>query len=132
VLQSRIGEGKSMLKTVVGLTLMFRVGSAVKAKKELQRTEELLNQKLCVGKCERYWKIPELWTCDASMDFEALSEAEQIAGCLIRANRLAYGWYVLGPHFRPDGSLESFGGIFDRRHQAAQIQSLDWAHFQVI
>lgn len=121
-----------MLKTVVSLTLMFRVESADKAKQELQCAEELLDQKLRVNKCERYWKVPELWTCEASMEFDVLSEAEQIAGCLLRANRLARGWCVLGPYFRPDGGLESFEGIFDRRHQAAQIESLEWAQFQVI
>ena len=115
---------------MIHLTLMYRVAHAHKAKKELQRTEELLNQKLEVSKCERYWKIPELWTCNASIEFEAPSVAEQITGVLLRANRLANGWYVLGPFLRPDGSLESFTGIFKRDAQAARIQSLEWAQFQ--
>ena len=112
------------------MTLMFRVAHERKAKKELQRTEELLDQKLEVSKCERYWKIPELWTCGASIEFDAPSVAEQITGVLVRANRLANGWYVLGPFYRTDGSLESFTGIFQRREQAARIQSLEWAQFQ--
>ena len=120
-----------MLKTTVGWTLMFRVGSQDKANKELARAEELLGTPLCLGICERYWKIPELWTCDAAMSFEAPSTAEQITGCLLVANRLATGWYVLGPHLRPDGTLESFNGIFDRRHSGAKIASLEWAQFQV-
>ena len=112
------------------MTLMFRVAHARKAKKELERTEELLSQKLEVSKCERYWKIPELWTCDTSIEFDAPSLPEQITGLLLRANKLANGWYVLGPFCRPDGSLESFTGIFQRREQAARIQSLEWAQFQ--
>ncbi len=53
-----------MLKTMMHMTLMFPVAHAHKAKKELHRTEELLDQKLDVSKCQPYWKIPELWTCD--------------------------------------------------------------------
>ena len=123
-----------MLKTTVGWTLMFRVGNQAKAKKELRRAEELLGQELRLSKCEQYWKIPELWSCEANTDFEVPSEAEQIAACLLRANRLAIGWYVLGPYLRPDGTLESFSGIFDRRHQGkgAKIQSLEWAQFQAL
>jgi len=109
---------------------MFRVAHAHKAKKELQRTEELLSDKLNVSKCERYWKIPELWTCEASIEFDAPSVPEQITGVLLRANLLATGWYVLGPFFRPDGSLERFTGIFKHQEQAARIQSLEWAEFQ--
>jgi hypothetical protein len=74
-----------MLKTTVGWTLMFRVGNQAKAKKELQRAEELLGQELRLSKCEQYWKIPELWSCAADTDFEVPSEAEQIAACLLRA-----------------------------------------------
>lgn len=84
-----------------------------------------------MGACERYWKIPEHWTCDAETNFEASSTAELITQCLLRANRLATGWYVLGPHLRPDGALESFNGIFSRRQLGARLASLEWAQFQV-
>jgi len=47
---------------MIQLTLMFRVAHVHKAKKELRRTEKLLNEKLDVSKCERYWKSPKLWT----------------------------------------------------------------------
>ena len=118
------------VSTMMHMTLMFRVAHAHKAKKELQRTEELLNEKLEVGKCEQYWKIPELWTCDACIVFDAPSASEQIAGVLLRANRLANGWYVLGPFLRSDGGLETFTGIFTRRKaDVARIQSLEWANF---
>jgi hypothetical protein len=121
-----------MLKTTVGWTLMFRVRNRDKAEKELRRAEELLGEELRLRNCEPYWKIPELWRCQADTDFEIPSEAEQITACLLRANRLAIGWYVLGPYFRPDGTLESFNGIFDRHQgKGAKIQSLEWAQFQV-
>lgn len=121
-----------MLKTTVGWTLMFRVRDQNKAKKELRRAEELLGLELSLGTCERYWKIPELWTCGAEMYVEAPSAPEQIVQCLLRANRLATGWYVLGPRLRPDGTLESFDGIYDRRQQGARLSSLEWAQFQAL
>ena len=120
-----------MLTTTVGWTLMFRVKNRDKAKKELGRAEELLGLEFSLGACERYWKIPELWTCDAETHFEASSAAEQVARCLLCANRLATGWYVLGPHLRPDSSLESFNGIFTCRQGGARLSSLEWAQFQV-
>jgi len=121
-----------MLKTTVGWTLIFRVRNQDKAKKELRRAEEFLGLELSLEKCERYWKIPELWTCGAETHFEASSPAEQITACLLHANRLATGWHVPGPHLRPDGSLESFEGIFDRRQLGARMSSLEWAQFQVL
>lgn len=119
------------MKTTISFTLMFRVRNAEKAKRELRRAEELLGQNLLLSKCERYWKSTELWTCATSTAFDAPSAAEQIAGCLLCAGRLGHGWSVRGPHLRPDGSLESFEGIFDRRHHAAKIDSLEWAQFLV-
>jgi hypothetical protein len=120
-----------MLKTTMAWTLMFRVSNRDKAKKEFERTSRLLGRKLHLAKCERYWKIPELWTCDATTIFETPSEAEQIVGYLLLANRLANGWHVLGPNYSGD-ALESFQGIFDRRHGHAKLTSLEWAHFQMI
>jgi hypothetical protein len=121
-----------MLQTTVGWTLNFRVRNLAKARIELRRAEGLLGLELSLGACERYWKIPEQWTCSAETHFEASSTAEQITQCLLRANRLATGWYVLGPHLRPDGSIESFNGIFDHRQSHARLSSLEWAQFQVL
>jgi hypothetical protein len=121
-----------MLKTTVGWKLMFRVRNQDKAKKELRRAEELLGLELSLDACERYWKIPELWTCDAETSVEVSSAAEQVTWCLLHANRLATGWYVLGPYLRPDASLESFKGIFTRRKSGAKISSLEWAQFQIL
>ena len=70
---------------------MFRVRDQDKGKKELRRAEELLGLELSLGACKRYWKIPELWTCDAETHVEAPSAADQIVQCLLRANRLATG-----------------------------------------
>lgn len=121
-----------MLRTTVGWTLMFRVKNQDKAKKELRRAEELLGTPLGLGTCERYWKIPELRTCDAETQLEAPSLAEQVTRCLLLANRIAIGWHVLGPYLRPDGTLESFNGIFDGRHSGAKMASLEWAQFQIL
>jgi hypothetical protein len=120
------------VKTTIAWTLMFRVSSREKAEKELERAGEILGQKLRLAKCERYWKIPELWTCNASSEFDAPSEAEQVFRCLMFADRLARGWSVSGPDLRPNGALEEFDGFFDHRHGHAKIQSLEWAEFSVI
>jgi hypothetical protein len=120
-----------MLQTTVGWTLMFRVRTRDKARKELRRAEELLGIELSVGTCERYWKIPELWTCNAATSFEAPSIAEQITECLLRANRLATGWHILGPNLGSDGTLQTFEGIFNRRPLGAKLSSLEWAQFQI-
>jgi hypothetical protein len=120
-----------VLNTIVSWRLMYRVSSGQKALKELERTRELLGHALSADKCERYWKIPELWTCEATMRFEASSGKEQVVECLLAANRIANGWYVLGPHFGPAGSLQSFTGIFSKREQSARVQSLEWAEFGI-
>lgn len=121
-----------MLKTTVGWTLNFRVKNQDKAKKELGRAEELLGTPLCLGICEQYWKIPEQWTCNAQTQFEAPSLAEQITRCLLLANLLAIGWYVLGPYLQADGTVQTFSGIFDGHHQGAKLASLEWAQFELL
>jgi hypothetical protein len=118
-----------MFRTTVNWILMFRVTSDDSARRELRRAEGLLGYELSVSKCERYWKIPELWTCDAAMRFEVSSINEQITHCLLLANRLAAGWYVLGPYLRPDGTLDKFEGIFDHHRSGAKMQSLEWSQF---
>jgi hypothetical protein len=120
-----------MLKTTMAWTLMFRVSNRAKANKEFARANGLVGRKLHLAKYERYWKIPELWTCEAATQFETPSEAEQIVGYLLLANRLAIGWHVLGPNYS-DAGLESFVGIFDRRQGQAKLASLEWAQFQMI
>ena len=119
------------MKTVVYWTLMFRVSTREKAEKQISRAREILGGDLTLTKCERYWKIPELWRCEAETVFESSSPAEQIGGCLGLANKLANGWHVLGPHMNQDGVIEAFVGIFARREQSAAVQSLEWAEFQL-
>ena len=121
-----------MLKTTIGWKLMFRVSTREKADKAFARANELLDGKLTLEKSERYWKIPELWVCDCSNTFDAASVAEQIAGCLSLANRLAYSWSVNGPNLGPDGSLESLWGVFKRDPAAGKLQSLEWASFDFV
>jgi hypothetical protein len=121
-----------LMKTTVGWTLMFRVSTREGAEKALERANALLDHKLQLKKCERYWKIPELWTCDCVTVFDVPSVAEQIAGCLLLANPLAHDWQVLGPNLGPSGVLESLEGIFDHHHHRGKLQSLEWAQFQFL
>ncbi len=121
-----------MLKTTIGWKLMFRVSTREKADKAFARANELLDGKLTLEKSERYWKIPELWVCNCSLTFEAASVAEQIAGCLSLANRLAYSWSVMGPNLGSDGALESLSGIFKLGPDKTKLQSLEWASFDFV
>jgi hypothetical protein len=96
----------------------------------LRAAGALLGRDLRVTTCERYWKIPELWTCSAECALTSSAATEQIAECLLLASRLANGWYVLGPHLLPDGAIEHFEGVFNRREPAVAAGRLDWAEFQ--
>jgi hypothetical protein len=123
----------SELRPALALTLQFRVRSREKAGRELARVAELIGEQLQLRTSERYWKIPEWWTCVVELRLEARTASELVAECLLRANRIANGWYVLGPHLAPDGTLESFDGIFKRTPGfSAQPQSLEWAEFVYI
>jgi hypothetical protein len=121
-----------MLKTVMLLRLMFRVKNRDKAMKEFGRAEEILGRKLELAGLERYWKIPELWDCRSRLTVETQTEAEQIEHYLLLANRLANGWYVLGPHYSwPDQRLDGFEGTFKKGQSHSRLSSLDWAHFDM-
>jgi len=111
---------------------MFRVSTREKAEKEIERAGALLGHTLQLGKCERYWKIPELWACEVTSEFEAADEADRVFRCLLLANRLAYHWSVGGPHLRLDGTLERLDGVFSHSHAKAKLQSLEWAEFVVV
>jgi len=113
-------------------TLMFRIGGADDADVQLREAQRLLGRDLRVSDRKRYWKIPELWTCSAAINLESASHEAQVCECLVLANRLAIGWYVLGPYFDSAGRLESFEGIFSTSNSSkAAMPLLEWAHFQL-
>jgi hypothetical protein len=112
-------------------TLMFRVATREEAERELERAQEALALALRVTGCARYWKIPELWSCDATAEIVVASVAEAVAQSLLLANKLAIGWYVLGPYLGDDGALESFEGIYSMRDKNTITPLLEWAHFEV-
>ena len=113
--------------------LMFRVSNRNKADKQFKRAEALLGQKFRTLCCEPYWKISGVWICEATAHISAKSVETQVTKSLLLANRLATGWYVLGPHVTENGVLETLEGIFSRRDRSSQakLQSLEWAHFQL-
>jgi len=112
--------------------LMFRVESEKKALHQLQRVSAALGNELNGIECKRYWKIPELWECDAQSALRPGSVTDLITASLLQANCLARGWYVLGPYFNGGGELESFSGIFNLKSGSrATATSLEWAHFEL-
>ena len=110
-------------------TLNFRVSTREKTERELARISDLMNEPLRAETCERYWKIPEWWTCQTSGLIEAAGTYEVIAACLRRANSIAEGWFVIGPHYGPGDLIQSFEGMFDAKKSKAKLQSLEWAQF---
>jgi hypothetical protein len=117
-------------RPALSLKLQFRVRTRDKAERQLALVAELLGEPLRPQVIERYWKIPEWWTCVVELRLDGRTAAELIAECLLRVNRIANGWSILGPHLAPDGTLESFSGIFKRAPgSSAQPQSLEWAEF---
>ena len=114
----------------LGWKLMFRVKDRKKAENRLQHAQQLLGRELRLASCEQYWKIPELWTCDATTRLDGQTASEQVLDCLLQANRLATGWYTLGLNLTPDQRLESFSGIFSLRHGSnTRLSCLEWAAF---
>jgi hypothetical protein len=113
--------------------LALRVSRRDKADKELRRAQELLQNDLQVASREPYWKIPELWMCEATTRLAVASDPDYVMQCLVLADRLATGWIVSGPSLSPDGILESFHGIFDRKRldAHARLQSLEWGEFGI-
>jgi hypothetical protein len=113
-------------------SLIFRVRNRDKAMKELRRAEALLGRSLQVASFEPYWKIDREWRCEATVQIAAASAAEPVTNSLLLANRLAFEWSVLGPHFNEADKLESFTGIFQvGPGRKTTLSSLVWAHFEV-
>lgn len=119
-------------KVAVRWTLMFRVATRDEAEREMTHVQNALGVPLRMMDCERYWKIPELWSCGATMEIETTSIADCVTRSLLLANRLAIGWYVLGPYVSDDGTaLESFEGIYTIRGENPIMPLLEWAQFEV-
>jgi hypothetical protein len=83
-----------------------------------------------VGECKPYWKIPELWECSL-VSPAAGSVAEQVLGCLLVAQSLATGWYVLGSLSAE--SANGFSGVFALRQGSGytKVVGLEWASFDL-
>jgi hypothetical protein len=119
------------VKAAIAWTLMFRVKNRQKADREIERAEALIGVKLPVVKCEPYWKDSRLWCVETVTALGSSDPHEQIAECLLLANKLATGWHVLGPALESEGRLGQFTGIFDARRDHTQLSSLAWAEFGV-
>lgn len=120
-------------KTILRWVLMFRVATEEEARRELAHAQEKLGVALRVQRCERYWKIPELWTCTATSQIDAVSIADRVTQTLLLANTLAIGWYVLGPYLNDeDGSLTHFEAIYSMNDKNPVTPLLEWAMVEVV
>jgi hypothetical protein len=110
--------------------LMFRVANRVAFDKCLARTLPLLGPGCVADGGRPYWKIPELWECAVTAPVAGKSAAEQVLDCLLAAQRLASGWYILGTLSadRADG----FSGVFAvGQNGASGVLGLEWASFRL-
>lgn len=113
--------------------LMFRVANRAAFERCLARTLPLLGTGSEADEGHPYWKIPELWECNVVCPLPEGSVAEQVLTCILVAQRLATGWYILGSL-----SIESvvgFTGVFSRSSpngSFSTVTGLEWASFDVI
>jgi hypothetical protein len=110
---SKVCDGKCGVRGVaisVQWRLLFRVRHRCALDKCLVRTLPLFGSGVEVGECKPYWKIPGLWECHLVSPAPAGSTAEQVLACLLIAQSLAYGWYVLGSLSAE--SADGFSGVF--------------------
>ena len=78
-----------------------------------------------------YWKVTELWECELTTPSGDGSVADQVLLCLLSAQRLASGWFVLGP-LSAEGA-DGFSGVFALGQSGASshVAGLEWASFQL-
>ena len=120
------------MASTVQWRLMFRVANRAAFDKCLARTLPLLGAGCEAGDGRPYWKIPELWECAVVAPVAGESAAEQVMSCLLAAQRLASGWYILGT--LSADSTEGFSGVFATGHSgsASKVSGLEWASFLVV
>jgi hypothetical protein len=111
---------------------MFRVANRAAFDRCLARTLPLLGGGLEADEGRPYWKMPELWECNIVCPLTGGSVAEQVLACLLVAQRLASGWYVLGSLSAE--SAVGFSGVFSRGHNGSfsTVPGLEWASFDVV
>src|SRR5579884_3889471 len=120
------------MASTVQWRLMFRVANRAAFDKCLARVLPLLGGGCEAGEGRSYWKMPELWECGVTAPATGASPAEQVLGCLLAAQRLASGWYILGTLSAE--CAEGFGGVFaaGQSGAASRIPGLEWASFDVV
>jgi hypothetical protein len=112
--------------------LLFRVANRPAFDRCLARALPLLGDGRDVGEGRPYWKDPALWECGVVSRATAESAAEVVLGCLLAAQRLASGWYILGSLSAE--SAEGFSGVFAAGQSggSSKVPGLEWASFDVV
>lgn len=96
----------------------------------IERVRQALDVPLEVSVFEPYWKVQYLRECSFAIELAGGTDAEVAFTCLILANRLGNGWYILGPG-RND-PLQVYVGDFNaNRFSSIHIIGVDWASFSL-
>jgi hypothetical protein len=120
------------MASAVRWRLLFRVANRAALDRCLGRVLRLLGEGAVAGEGMPYWKDPGLWECGVACPVPAGSVAECVLGCLLAAQRLASGWYILGS--LSADRADSFGGVFaaDQSGSVSKVPGLEWASFEVV
>src|SRR5262245_32761608 len=112
--------------------LIFRVANRAALDKCLARVLPVLGDGCEADAGRPYWKDPNLWECGVVCPATVESVAETVLGCLLAAQRLASGWYILGSPSAD--SADGFSGVFaaGQSGSASNVPGLEWASFDVV
>lgn len=121
------------MRHYVSWRLMFRVKDRHKAQRRIEEVQKAFDVDVKVRTCKQYWELPELWECSLDTPESDRAVHEAVFDCLVLANRLGNGWYLLGPLVK-DGILGIFDGIFDvqKNSSTPYVAGLEWGSFSII
>jgi hypothetical protein len=111
--------------------IKLRVNSKEKALKAYRKIESYLQSENNLITLEKYWKIPELFECKFDEILRANQPEKLVYQTLLKANNIANSWLVTGPDEHEDGLID-FDGVFNNESGTARIQSIEWAHFNLL
>ncbi|QEH38756.1 hypothetical protein OJF2_73620 [Aquisphaera giovannonii] len=119
-----------MMQPTIHWRLLFRVKDRDKAHRRVEEVRRVLAREIEATRIERYWKDEAFWDCNLNTPGVAGHAAEVAFDCLMLANRLGNGWYLLGPGGQ--GELVVFEGVFDVRTSGRPyVPGLEWASFSL-
>jgi hypothetical protein len=104
----------------------FKVNSMEKARKLLQRFEEVCETKAILSTCERYWKDENLYDVSFSTPLNETDISKAVFAVLLTTHKLAYEWQVTGPYTHANGFWE-FHGMTTK----TKVTGIEWIEFRI-